>query len=146
MKSQRYAFVLIADEKYWRRLCERNRTNREIHVFVRKSLVGPRETQKLLFYVKKPIMQVRGVADFIERVTGDSEELWRRHGAESCFKSYDEYASFAESREKMTFVRFTNLRELENPKDTEITRAVLGSFVWFRPKYLRFEAAEQLIT
>ena len=146
VKSQRYAFVLIADEKYWRRLCERNRANRAVHVFVRKNQVGPRETQKLLFYVKKPIMQVRGVADFIERIVGDGEELWRKHGKESCFKSYDEYAVFAEGREKMTFIRFKNFSELEKPKDTEITRAILGSFVWFRPKYLRFEAAEQLIT
>ncbi len=146
MTNERYAFVLIADEKYWRRLCERNRANRAVHIFVRKNQVGPREAQKLLFYVKKPIMQVRGVADFIERLTGNSEELWSKHGAESCFESHAEYAAFAEGREKMTFIRFTNFSALEKPKDTEITRAILGSLVWFRPKYLRLEAAKQLTT
>ena len=52
MKDERYAFVLIADEKYWKRLCERNRASREAHAFVRKNQVGPCEVQKLLFYVK----------------------------------------------------------------------------------------------
>ena len=146
MKNERYAFVLIADEKYWRRLCERNRANRAAHVFVRKNQVGPRETQKLLFYVKKPIMQVRGVADFIERIVGDGEELWRKHGKESCFESYDEYSEFAEGREKMTFVRFKNFTKLEKPKSTEIARMMIGSLRWFRPKYLSFEATQQLVT
>lgn len=145
-KNERHAFVLIADEKYWKRLCARNSADREAHVFVRKNQVGPCKTQKLLFYVKKPIMQVRGVADFIERLTGNAEELWRKYGAESCFESYDEYAAFAEGREKMTFVRFKNFAELEKPKSTEITRMVVGSLRLFRPKYLSFEAAQQLVT
>jgi predicted transcriptional regulator len=146
MKNARYAFVLIADEKYWNRLCERNSASREAHVFVRKNQVGPCKAQKLLFYVKKPVMQVRGVADFIERVTGNSEKLWEKYGAESCFESLDEYAGFAEGREKMTFIRFTNFVELEKPKPTEITRMLLGPLRWFRPKYVSFEAAQQLIT
>lgn len=146
MNNSRYAFVLIADEKYWNRLRERNSANREAHVFVRKNQVGPCKAQKLLFYVKKPVMQVRGVADFIERLTGNSEELWRKYGAESCFESYDEYIAFAEGREKMTFVRFKNFTELEEPKPTEIARMVLGSLRWFRPKYVSFEVTEQLIT
>jgi predicted transcriptional regulator len=146
MKNARYAFVLIADEKYWNRLRERSSANREVHVFVRKNQVGPCKAQKLLFYVKKPIMQVRGVADFIERLTGNGEELWRKYGAESCFESSDEYAAFAEGREKMTFVRFKNFTELEKPKSTEIIRMVLGSLRWFRSKYLSFEATEQLTT
>jgi predicted transcriptional regulator len=146
MKNEHYAFVLIADEKYWNRLCERNSANREVHVFVRKNQVGPCEAQRLLFYVKKPIMQVRGVADFIERLTGNCEELWRKYGAESCFETLEEYVAFAEGREKMTFVRFKNFAELENPKSTEIMRSVLGSLQGFRGKYLNEETAKQLTT
>jgi len=144
MKNERYAFILISDEKYWNRLRERNRANREVHAFVRKNQVGPREAQMLLFYVKKPIMQVRGVADFIERLTGDREELWRKHGAESCFESFDEYVAFAQGREKMTIVRFKNLTELENPKPTEVIRSILGSLQGFRGKYVSLETAKQL--
>ena len=146
MKNERYAFILISDEKHWNKLRERNRAGREVHAFVRKNLVGPREAQALLFYVKKPIMQVRGVAGFIERLTGDREELWRKYGAESCFESFDEYVAFAQGREKMTFVRFKNLTELKNPKPTEIIRSVLGSLQGFRGKYVSLETAKQLTT
>jgi predicted transcriptional regulator len=144
MKNERYAFILISNEKYWNKLRERNRTNRGIQAFVRKNQVGPREAQMLLFYVKKPIMQVRGVADFIERLTGDREELWRKYGAESCFESFDEYCTFAQGREKMTFVRFKNFTEIENPKATEVIRSVLGSLQGFRGKYVNLETAKQL--
>ena len=143
-KSERYAFILISDEKYWNRLRERNKAIMGIHVFVRKNQVGPIEAQRLLFYVKRPIMQVRGVADFIERLTGDREELWRKYGAESCFESFDEYCAFAQGREKMTFVRFKNFIEIENPKATEVIRSVLGSLQGFRGKYVNLETAKQL--
>jgi predicted transcriptional regulator len=146
MKNKRYAFILIADEKYWNRLRERSRADREVHAFVRKNQVGPREAQALLFYVKKPVMQIRGVAEFIERLTGDREELWRKHGAESCFESFDEYVAFAQGREKMTVVRFKNLTELENPTPTEVIRSVLGSLQGFRGKYVSLETAKQLTT
>jgi predicted transcriptional regulator len=146
MKNKRYAFILIADEKYWNRLRERSRADREVHAFVRKNQVGPREAQALLFYVKKPVMQIRGVAEFIERLTGDREELWRKHGAESCFESFDEYVAFAQGREKMTVVRFKNFTELENPTPTEVIRSVLGSLQGFRGKYVSLETAKQLTT
>jgi predicted transcriptional regulator len=146
MKRERYAFILIADEKYWNRLRERNKANRGIHAFVRKNQVGPKSAQRLLFYVKKPVMQIRGVADFIERLTGDREELWRKYGAESCFKSFKEYCAFAQGREMMTFVRFTNFTELETPKPTEAIRGILGSLQGFRGKYVNLETAEQLAT
>jgi predicted transcriptional regulator len=146
MKNKRYAFILISDEKYWNRLCERSRADREVHAFVRKNQVGPREAQALLFYVKKPVMQIRGVAEFIERLTGDREELWRKYGAESCFKSFDEYVAFAQGREKMTVVRFKNFTELENPTPTEVIRSVLGSLQGFRGKYVSLETAKQLTT
>ena len=146
MKRERYAFILVADEKYWNRLRERNKTQREIHAFVRKNQVAPKNAQKLLFYVKKPIMQVRGTADFIERLTGDSEELWQNYGAESCFESFEEYCEFAKGRLMMTFVRFKNFTELENPKPTEVTRSILGSLQGFRGKYVNLETAKQLAT
>jgi predicted transcriptional regulator len=146
MENKRYAFILISGGKYWDKLCERNRANEGIHAFVRKNQVGPRETQKLLFYVKKPIMRVLGGADFIERVTGDREELWRKHGSETCFESYDEYYAFAQGREKVTFVRFKNFTELENPKTTEVIRTVLGSLQGFRGRYVNEETAKQLTT
>jgi len=146
VKTDRYAFILVSDEKYWNKLREHNKANREIHAFVRKNQVAPKNTQKLLFYVKKPVMQVRGTADFIERLTGDSNELWRKHGAESCFETFEEYSAFAQGRTMMTFVRFKNFTELKNPKTTKATRSILGSLQGFRGKYVNLTTTKQLIT
>jgi predicted transcriptional regulator len=146
MKRERYAFVLVADKKYWNKLRERNKASRGIHAFVRKSQVAPKTAQKLLFYVKKPVMQVLGIADFSERLTGDSGELWRKYGAESCFETFEEYCAFAQGRTMMTFVRFKNFMELENPKTTEATRGILGSLQGFRGKYVNLATTKQLIT
>jgi predicted transcriptional regulator len=144
MKNERYAFILISDEKYWNRLRERGRADEKVNAFIRRNQVGPCKALTLLFYVKKPIMKVLGRADFIERLTGDREELWRKYGAESCFESLDEYVAFAQGREKMTFVRFKNFKELENPKPTEVIRSVLGSLQGFRGKYVNEETTKQL--
>ncbi len=113
---------------------------------MRKNQVGPKNTEKLLFYVKKPVMQIRGVADFIERLTGNHKELWEKYGAESCFESFEEFCAFAQGRDVMTFVRFKNFRELENPKSSKTIRSILGSLQGFRGKYVNFETAEQLVT
>jgi predicted transcriptional regulator len=146
MKRERYAFILVADKKYWNKLREGNKTSRGTHAFVRRNQVAPKTARKLLFYVKKPVMQVKGIADFIERLTGDSGELWRKYGGESCFETFEEYFAFAEGRERMTFVRFKNFVELENPKTTEATRSILGSLHGFRGKYVSLATTEQLAT
>jgi predicted transcriptional regulator len=146
MKTDRYAFILVTDEKYWSKLSKRSATNETVHAFVRRNQVAPKSAEKLLFYVKKPVMQIRGTADFLERVTGPSEELWTKHGTETCFESFEEYCNFAQGRLEMTFVRFKNFAELENPKSTEITRKILGSLHGFRGKYVTLETAEQLTT
>ena len=146
MKPKRYAFILIADEKYWNMLCERNRASSGVYSFVRRNKVAPKNAQKLLFYVKKPVMQVKGIADFVERVTGDSGELWRKHGAESCFETPEDYYSFAQGRTSMTFVRFKNFVELEKPKTKEATRLILGSLQGFRGKYVNLATTKQLVT
>jgi predicted transcriptional regulator len=146
MKTDRYAFILVADEKYWTKLCEQSKTNKGVHTFVRKNQVAPKMTEKLLFYIKKPVTQVQGTADFIERLTGPAEELWTEHGAETCFASFEEYCDFAQGRLEMTFVRFKNFAELENPKTQEETRKILGSLQGFRGKYVNLETATQLTT
>ena len=146
MKPERYAFILIADEKYWDMLCERNRASSGVYSFVRRNKVAPKNAQKLLFYVKKPVMQVKGIADFVERVTGDSNELWQKHGKESCFETPEDYYSFAQDRTSMTFVRFKNFMEIEKPKTKEATQSILGSLQGFRGKYVNLQTTKQLTT
>lgn len=145
MENERYAYVLLSDERWWNRLCERSRSGIGAHVFVRKNLVGPLKTQKLFFYVKRPIMQIRGVADFVERSAGGYKELWNKYGSETCLKTFKEYVSFLHGREKATFIQFKNFRELENPVPIKVTRKILGVLQIPRGgKYINRETANQL--
>jgi len=145
LQNECYAYILIFDEKWWNRLCERNGNSNQIRVFVRRNRVGPLKTQKLLFYVKKPIMQIRGVADFIERLAGDYKELWNTYGDETCLKTFDEYVDFLKGRKTATFIRFTNFHELDSPVSMNVIRKVLGVLRIPRGgKYLNRETANQL--
>jgi len=145
LPNECYAYILISDEKWWNRLCERNRNNNEIRVFVRRNRVGPLKTEKLLFYVKKPIMQIRGVADFIERLAGDYKELWNMYGDETYLKTFDEYISFLKGRKTVTFIRFSNFHELNNPVSMKVISKVLGVPTIPRGgKYLNRETANLL--
>lgn len=145
MRNECYAYILIFDEKWWNRLCERNGNSNQIRVFVRRNRVGPLKTQKLLFYVKKPIMQIRGVADFIERLAGDYKELWNMYRDETCLKTFDEYVNFLKGRKTATFIRFTNFHELDSPQSMKVISKVLGVLRIPRGgKYLNRETANQL--
>ena len=144
MENDHYAFILVADQKYWNRLRQPTQPIKQIRFFVRKNQVAPTQTKKLLFYVKKPHMQILGTADFTERIVGDTQELWSKYGAESFFESQNEYSAFAQGNKKMTFIHFGNFEELADPKPKETVAGALGSLVWFRPRYVSRETAELL--
>jgi len=110
--SERYAYILMDNEKWWNRLCSQNRAGKKLHAFIRKSTVGPKNAKMLLFYVTHPSKEIRGFGEFVERIVGDTEELWKTYGSESCLKSYKKYKDFLQGRSKATFIRFKNLREL----------------------------------
>lgn len=145
MTNKHYAYILIVDEKYWNRLCQRNKQPLATHVFIRKNQVAPKQVEQLLFYVTRK-KRVQGTADFVERLTGNYEDLWKKFGAESCFESFDEYIRFADGRGKMTFIRFTNFRQIVNPEPTEELVKIVGTLDRFgMGKYLDKETAIQLV-
>ena len=147
MAEEQYGFILLSDEKWWNRLCERCKSGKKTHAFVRRNLVGPVKTEKLLFYVKRPSMQIKGVADFIERLAGDAKELWEKYRDEACLNSYKEYSAFLKGRKKATFIRFTNFCELENPVSFEALKRLFGILKVPRGgKYINREIVNQLIT
>jgi predicted transcriptional regulator len=76
--------------------------------------------------VTHPRKDIRGYADFIERVTGSAEDLWKSLGHESLLKSFDEYQYFLKGRKKATFIRFKNLKELPNPVTTKTIMQIIG--------------------
>ena len=107
-----YAFIVLNLEKFWKRLCSQNKAGKNNHAFVRRGKVGPKKAQKLFFYVTYPTKEIQGYADFVERVTGNSDEMWKKLGHESLLNTYEEYKDFLRGREQATFIRFTNLKEL----------------------------------
>lgn len=126
MHAEHYGYILVEREKWWNSRDDKNRKSVNTQVFVRRGLVGPKEAQKLLFYVKLPVGEIRGYGDFLERITGTADDLWNRYGSETVFESRDQYDSFIEGRNKVTFVRFKNLQELEKPVSWKDLSAVLG--------------------
>ncbi len=145
--DEHYGFILISDVKWWEKLCQRTKSHHSVHAFVRRNLVGPLYAEKLLFYVKRPFMQIRGVADFVERVAGGAKELWEKYGDETCLNSFEEYVKFLGGREKATFIRFTNFQELGAPVSMDLLKKVLRvSKIPRGGKYISCEAVNQLIT
>jgi predicted transcriptional regulator len=113
-------------EKFWKRLCSQNRAGKQAHAFIRRGVVGPKNAKLLFFYVIHPHKDIRGFADFVERVTGDAENLWKSLGHESLLNSYNEYKDFLQGRKKATFIRFRNLNEFPNPVTTKVLSKVVG--------------------
>jgi predicted transcriptional regulator len=143
---EHYAYILLNIEKYWNRLCAQNKTGKNVHAFVRRGLVGPKEAKLLIFYVTSPHKEIRGVGDFIERIAGDADDLWNTYGHESLLESYEEYMDFLQGRTKATFIRFKNLRVLADPVPASVISQVTGIGVMPRMgKYITEEMAHRLI-
>lgn len=126
MPSKRYAYILLANEKWWKRLCGQKRGGKNLQAFVRRGLVGPKNTKLILFYVTYPFKEIRGFATFIERVTGDAHDLWNSYGHEAALKSYREYLNFLQGRQKATFIRLKDLHELSTPIPSSTISKVTG--------------------
>ncbi len=123
---KRYAYILINDKKWWDRRLSQNRTGKTIHAFVRRGTVGPKITRFVLFYVKHPLREIRGTGQFIERVTGDADELWNNYRDETVFESYEEYKKFLQGRTRTTFIRLKNVHELSRAASMQTVSSLLG--------------------
>jgi len=126
MREEHYAYILVEDEKWWKRRCARNKTKGSGHSFVRRGKVGPKDTSRLLFYVKLPVKQIKGVGEFVERITGSRDELWNSYGVETVFGDKDEYDKFVGERDSVTIIRFRNMEELDKPIGFEVFHAATG--------------------
>ncbi len=122
----KYAYILLVKEKWWKRRVAQSRAGKKIQAFVRKNVVGPRDTTLLLFYVSNPVLEIRGTGDFKERVVGKTETMWKNHSKETVFKSHDEYLGFMQGRTKATFIRFKNLHELNPPVPLKKILQIIG--------------------
>jgi predicted transcriptional regulator len=126
MAEERYAYVLVEDEKWWNRRRTRNKTGTSVHSFVRRGKVGPKQAHKLLFYIKLPVKKIEGESEFVERIVGSKDELWNLYGAETVFQTRDEYDNFVGGRDTVTLIRFRNMEELDTPVDFKAFNAATG--------------------
>ena len=90
--------------------------------------------------------EIRGYGEFLERITGTTEELWNAYGHETVFKSYEEYMEFMHGKTKATFIRFKNLHELSSPIPASVISQITGIGRMPRSgKYVNKETAHKLI-
>jgi len=142
----RYAYVLLSNEKWWKRRCEQNKAGKPLQAFVRRGIVGPKNAELILFYITYPSKEIRGYGEFLERIIGTTEELWNAYGHETVFESYGEYMEFMHGKTKATLIRFKNLHELSSPIPAkEISRIVGIRRMPRMGKYINKETALQLI-
>jgi predicted transcriptional regulator len=144
---EHYAYVLLEAEKWWNRRHSQSRAGKKLQAFVRHGKVGPISAEQLFFYIKCPVREIRGKAEFVERVVGNAVELWKKYGVETVFESYDEYREFVDGREYVTVIRFKNLQELTQPVSAKafLGRTGGGSMLPRSGKYISKELASMFI-
>jgi len=144
--NDKYAFVMMIKEKWWREFLRLRHEGKQVQSYVQGGYAPPKNTSLLLFYVSKPAAEIAGYAEFIERKIGRAEDLWREHGQESVLNSEEQYFGFVKDRYPVSFIRFKNLREATNPVPLNnvlmlfgMKRLARGGF------YISKEDAERLV-
>jgi predicted transcriptional regulator len=144
--SEKYAYILLSDEKWWIRRVNKNKSGKTLQSFVRRGAVGPKDAKLILFYIKHPLREIRGSGEFLERIVGDIDKLWTSLGHETVFDSYQEYVAFMNGRTRATFIRFRNLQEFSTPVPVKVVSQIIGVSRMPRGgKYISREMANALI-
>jgi len=144
--AEKYAFVMMIRDKWWREFCALNRKGKKTFSYVQGGWAPPKNTSLILFYVTKPVGEIAGYAEFIERKVGDSESLWSEHGSESVLKSEEQYGEFIRDKQRVSFIRFKNLNEAAKPIPLKNVLMLLGVNRLARKGfYIDKETADKLI-
>jgi len=145
--STKHAFVIMIKGEYWNEFCRQNHNGKRIHSYMRLGLAPPKETSTLVFYVTRPVGEIMGYADFIERKVGDAEKLWSEYGLETVLDSKKKYKEFVGNVRRVSFIRFKSLHEATKP--IPLSNALLFFGVKRLPRrgfYLDKETTDELIT
>ena len=108
--KENYAFVMMIKDKWWREFCRVKSKGRDVYSYVEGGWAPPKNASLIFFYVTKPARQIAAYAEFIERKVGDARRLWKEHGPESVLSSEEKYLEFVKGKERVSFIRFKNLR------------------------------------
>ncbi|MGC8895372.1 MAG: hypothetical protein ACP5LB_01205 [Candidatus Bathyarchaeia archaeon] len=145
--KEKYAFVIMIKEKWWRKFCSRSSEGKQVHSYVGGPRAPPTNASLLIFYVSKPVGEIGGYAEFIERKVGKAEELWREHGNESVLSSAEQYFQFVKDKPLVSFIRFKNLQVAAKPIPLNNVRLLLGVKRLARGGfYIDKETAERMVT
>ena len=112
--EKKKSFVMMVQKRWWDGFCRRNKDGKRIHSFVLKGKAPPKEASTILFYVTKPVGEIAGYADFLERKVGSPDNMWKEHGEESVLSSREKYDEFLSGSNIVSFVRFKELHEAVN--------------------------------
>jgi predicted transcriptional regulator len=144
--SGKHAYVMMIHDKWWQGFCRRQNEGKQTHSYVQRGAGAPKETKLILFYVAKPESAIKGYAEFIERKTGNPEEIWKTHGKESVLKSKEKFIAFIGVAPKASFIRFRNLRVAAEPMPLKDVLSHLGLKRLSRKGfYMDKETADKLI-
>jgi predicted transcriptional regulator len=144
--NETYAFVMMIKGKWWREFCNLNHEGKETFSYVQGWWGAPKSASLIFFYVTKPVGEMAGYAEFIERKVGDAESLWKEHGNESVLKSKEKYEEFIQGKQRVSFVRFKNLQEVAKPISLNNLLMLFGAKRLARGGfYINKETADKLI-
>lgn len=144
--SGKYAFVIMTKEKWWNRFRDNNQRGKRVQSYVRRGLAPPKKASLILFYVTKPAGEIAGYAEFMERKTGNANEMWKEHGDESVLISKQEYDEFVGDKQKISFIRFKDLHEAKQSLKLNDVLLFLGTRRLSRKGfYIDKETAHKLI-
>jgi len=124
--GEKYAFVMMIKEKWWNEFCDNNRQGKKIHSYIQKGAAPPKDARLVLFYVTKPVGEIAGYAELIERKVGNADELWEKYGQESVLKTGKQFEEFIMEKQKVSFIRFNKLYEATKPVPLNNVLVLLG--------------------
>jgi len=113
--NEKYAFVIMVKDKWWREFRRLHHKGKQVQSYVQGGWAPPKNTSLIFFYVTKPVAEIAGYAEFVERKVGDAEGLWKEHGHESVLNSKEQYFEFVKGKQRISFIRFKNLQEASKP-------------------------------
>jgi len=144
--SEKCAFVIMIKDKWWREFLRLHHKGKQVQSYVQVGYAPPKNTSLIFFYVTKPVAEIAGYAEFIERKVGDAEELWKEHGHESVLNSPEQYSEFVKGRQRISFIRFKSLQEAAKPMPLNNILMFLGVNRLSRKGfYINKENADRLI-
>jgi len=144
--DEKYAFITMVKDKWWREFRRLHNRGKQVQSYVQGGWAPPKKTSLIFFYVTKPVREISGYAEFMERKVGDAEGLWKEHGHECVLNSEEQYFEFVKGKQRTSFIRFKNLQEAAKPIPLNnilmllgVNRLARGGF------YISKETAEKLI-